>query len=273
MKAGDAWLVAVVTEGIQKLLTLCLDGAPAREVATGTMMAWVEAISTGRDLQRDLDETRIRAAFIVLMRESRRWPTPRQLLDAMPARKQQQALPRLRSDDERAEAKKNLDAILATLNLTPHRRMTMLVQRLGNHTLPVPSKATDGAAAFDLCAADFVSIAPGDHALVPTGFAWQVPVGFVGLVCPRSGLALKCGVTVLNAPGVIDSDYRGEVGVILVNHGSSDFHIAPGDRIAQLLLTPAVGGCCVTEVPLLGETKRGAGGFGSTGVAGKAGGP
>ncbi len=152
----------------------------------------------------------------------------------------------------------------------------MLVQRIGTHDLPAPKKATEGAAAFDLQAnlAPWpITIRPGGRALIPTGFAWQIPPGFVGLICPRSGLALNAGVTVLNAPGVIDPDYRGEVGVILVNHGDLPYTVSHGDRIAQMLLVPAVGGCCVTEVPLLGETKRGAGGFGSTGVAGKAGGP
>ncbi len=145
----------------------------------------------------------------------------------------------------------------------------MLVQRIGNHDLPLPEKATEYAAAFDLRAnlpGGPATIAPGVRALIPTGFAWQIPVGFAGLVCPRSGLALKNGITVLNAPGIIDPDFRGEVGVILLNTSDVAFAVNHGDRIAQLLLTPAVGGCCVTEVPLLSETKRGAGGFGSSGV-------
>lgn len=143
----------------------------------------------------------------------------------------------------------------------------MLVQRIGSHDLPAPKKATEGAAAFDLQARIYppITIAQGRRALIATGFAWQIPPGFVGLICPRSGLARNAGVTVLNAPGVIDPDYRGEVGVILVNHGDVPYTVSHGDRIAQMLLVPAVGGCCVTEVPLLGETKRAAGGFGSTG--------
>lgn len=148
----------------------------------------------------------------------------------------------------------------------------MLVKRIGNHNLPVPAKQTKGAAAFDLQACMNYTheesaqvIGPGRSAIIPTGFAWNIPAGFVGMVCSRSGMAAKSEVFVLNAPGIIDSDYTGEVKVILFNAGFEDFRIGHGNRIAQMLITPAIGGCCVTEVPELPATARGDGGFGSTG--------
>lgn len=131
-------------------------------------------------------------------------------------------------------------------------------------TAVVPQRAHDGDAGFDLVADVDVSIRPGEHALVGTGIAIALPAGTVGLVCPRSGLAAKRGVTVLNAPGIVDENYRGEVKVILVNHSDDDFRVHPGDRIAQLViasyLAPAV-----DIVDQLDGTDRGEGGFGSTG--------
>lgn len=109
-----------------------------------------------------------------------------------------------------------------------------------------------------------ISLAPGERALVPTGFAMEIPAGFEVQVRPRSGWALKHGVTVLNAPGTVDADYRGQVGVILVNHGREPFAIAHGDRIAQLVVAPVVQGAFALADDL-SETARGAGGFGSTG--------
>lgn len=153
----------------------------------------------------------------------------------------------------------------------------MLVKRIGNHDLPVPAKATKGSAAFDLqfCGANLSGdgwylrqqyvIAPGEFIVLPTGFAWNVPAGFVGMVCSRSGIAAKHGIQVLNAPGIIDPDYTGEVKVILHNAGTESFHVNHGDRIAQMLLAPAIGGCCVTEVTELPKTERGDNGLGSTG--------
>ena len=137
-----------------------------------------------------------------------------------------------------------------------------------NPELPLPSYATQGAAGMDLCAAVArdtpMQLAPGARALIPTGFAIAVPAGYEAQVRPRSGLALKHGLTVLNTPGTIDSDYRGEVGVILLNTGDAPLTIARGDRIAQMVIAP-VAQAQTVEVPDLPPTGRGAGGFGSTG--------
>ncbi len=133
--------------------------------------------------------------------------------------------------------------------------------------LPAPTYATAGAAGADVVAAvdDALRIEPGERAAVPTGFCVAVPAGFELQVRPRSGLALRNGVTVANAPGTIDSDYRGEVRVILVNLGAEPYTVRRGDRIAQLVLAPAVQASW-DEVDALPETGRGSGGFGSTGV-------
>ena len=134
--------------------------------------------------------------------------------------------------------------------------------------LPLPAYETAQAAGMDLRAAvpehePFV-LKPGSRHAVPTGLAFALPAGFEGQVRPRSGLALKHGVTCLNTPGTIDADYRGEVKVILINHGPEDFTIRRGDRIAQLVIAPVIQAGW-TEVASLEETARGAGGFGSTG--------
>lgn len=133
--------------------------------------------------------------------------------------------------------------------------------------LPLPSYETSGSAGMDVCAAleKDLEIAPGEIVLVPTGFAVAIPQGYEIQVRPRSGLAVKHGITIINSPGTIDSDYRGEVKVGLVNLGRENFIIRRGDRIAQLVLAP------VTLASLdvcaeLDETERGAGGFGHTGV-------
>jgi dUTP pyrophosphatase len=135
--------------------------------------------------------------------------------------------------------------------------------------LPLPQPQSAHAAGADLLAAigadDEVEIAPGARALVPCGFAMALPEGYEGQVRPRSGLAARHGVTVLNAPGTIDADYRGEVKVILINHGEDTFVIRRGDRIAQLVVAP-VTGFAFAEVDDLETTARGEGGFGSTGV-------
>lgn len=130
--------------------------------------------------------------------------------------------------------------------------------------LPLPAYATEGSAGMDLCAAVDVTLAPGARALVPTGLAMAVPPGFEGQVRPRSGLALRYGVTVLNAPGTIDADYRGEVGVILINHSQSEVRLARGDRIAQLVIAPVIQTKPIAVLNL-DDTARGTGGFGSTG--------
>ena len=130
--------------------------------------------------------------------------------------------------------------------------------------LDLPVYATDGAAGMDVVSAEDVTIAPGARHAVATGLAMAIPAGFEIQVRPRSGLALKHGITVPNTPGTIDSDYRGELKVILINHGSEDFAIRRGDRVAQLVLAPVTRAGWV-EVDSLDETARGAGGFGSTG--------
>ncbi len=129
----------------------------------------------------------------------------------------------------------------------------------------VPLYATPGAAGADLFAAigSTITIEPGERALVPTGLKVEIPPGFEIQIRPRSGLALKFGITVLNTPGTIDADYRGEIGVILINHGPSSFVIEAGARIAQLVVTPVVQG--LFFVKELSTTERGEGGFGHTG--------
>ena len=135
--------------------------------------------------------------------------------------------------------------------------------------LPLPEYQTDGAAGCDLLAAidadDELVLAPGEHALVPTGLELAIPPGYEGQVRPRSGLALNRGVTVLNTPGTIDSDYRGEVKVILINHSREPFTILRGDKIAQMVIAK-VTQVRWEETDELLETERGAGGFGSTGL-------
>ncbi|GIX19396.1 dUTP diphosphatase [Erythrobacter cryptus] len=130
--------------------------------------------------------------------------------------------------------------------------------------LPLPAYATPGAAGMDVVSAEDVTLAPGARHAVATGLALAIPQGYEIQVRPRSGLALKHGITVPNTPGTIDSDYRGELKVILINHGPDPFVIARGDRIAQLVLAPVVQAVW-DEVEELDATARGAGGFGSTG--------
>jgi len=130
--------------------------------------------------------------------------------------------------------------------------------------LELPAYASAGAAGMDVVAAEDVTLAPSARHAVATGFALAIPAGFEIQVRPRSGLALKHGITVANAPGTIDSDYRGELKVILINHGPDPFAILRGDRIAQLVLAP-VSQASWLEDSELDETGRGAGGFGSTG--------
>jgi dUTP pyrophosphatase len=130
--------------------------------------------------------------------------------------------------------------------------------------LPLPSYATSGSAGMDLRSAENLMLKSGARALVSTGIAIALPENFEAQVRPRSGLAVKHGVTVLNAPGTIDSDYRGEIKVPLINHGSEDFVITRGDRIAQMVVAP-VSTVQLEEVKNLDTTDRGAGGFGSSG--------
>ncbi len=130
--------------------------------------------------------------------------------------------------------------------------------------LDLPAYATAGAAGMDVVSAEDVTLAPGARHAVATGLALAIPAGYEVQVRPRSGLALKHGITVPNTPGTIDSDYRGELKVILINHGQQAFEIRRGDRVAQLVLAPVTQGNWL-EVSELDETTRGEGGFGSTG--------
>jgi dUTP pyrophosphatase len=130
--------------------------------------------------------------------------------------------------------------------------------------LPAPCYATDGAAGLDVVAAEDVTLAPGQRHAVATGFAIAIPPGYEVQVRPRSGLALKHGITCLNTPGTIDEDYRGEVKVILANLGSESFDVRRGERIAQLVPAPVLK-ARFRKVEALSETQRGSGGFGSTG--------
>ncbi len=143
--------------------------------------------------------------------------------------------------------------------------MKVQILRLGNgKDLPLPVYATSGSAGLDLRAAEAFTLKPGERALVPTGVAIALPKGFEAQVRPRSGLAVKHGVTVLNAPGTIDADYRGEIKVPIINHGAEDFVIVRGDRIAQMVIAPVTIATLV-EIDRLEETERGSGGFGSSG--------
>lgn len=134
--------------------------------------------------------------------------------------------------------------------------------------LPLPRQQTPGAAGFDLAAAlapdEVIEIAPGAVAMIPTGLTIALPLGYEAQVRPRSGLAAKHGVTVLNSPGTVDADYRGEVKVLLINHGTSPFPVRRGERIAQMVVAP-VSRVIFEERETLDATERGAGGYGSTG--------
>ena len=148
-------------------------------------------------------------------------------------------------------------------------KVTVELQRLPHaEGLPLPAYQTADAAGLDLMAAvaegEPMTLASGQYALVPTGLAIALPAGFEAQVRPRSGLAAKHGVTVLNSPGTVDADYRGEIKVILINHGASPFVIKRGERIAQMVIAPVVQAALV-PVETLSSTDRGAGGFGSTG--------
>jgi len=136
--------------------------------------------------------------------------------------------------------------------------------------LPLPAYATEHSAGMDLLAAvkEDVVIAPHKHVLIPTGLTISLPEGYEAQVRPRSGLALKSGITVLNSPGTIDADYRGEIGVILINHGDAAFTVTRGMRIAQLIIA-SYARAEWNQVSSLEESARGAGGFGSTGVSHK----
>ncbi len=149
-------------------------------------------------------------------------------------------------------------------------RVKVSVQRLDHgKDLPLPEIQTKLSAGVDLLAAveGNIELTPGDRTIVPTGLMIALPAGFEVQIRPRSGLAIKSGITVLNSPGTIDADYRGEIGAIMINHGQETFTIKRGMRIAQMVVVPVVGIEWV-ETDTLPETTRGAGGFGSTGTDG-----
>lgn len=145
--------------------------------------------------------------------------------------------------------------------------LKLLIRRVGGADLPLPAYQSPGAAGLDLAAAVTTPtvIRPGERRFVPTGIAVAIPRGFEGQVRPRSGLALKHGIGIVNSPGTIDSDYRGEIGIVLINHGAEPFTVNRGDRIAQLVIAP-VAHVDVESAEALDETDRGGGGYGSTGV-------
>jgi dUTP pyrophosphatase len=141
------------------------------------------------------------------------------------------------------------------------------VKRVGPVKVPLPSYQTPESAGLDLSAAleEPVTLMPGDRRLIPTGLALAIPAGYEGQVRPRSGLALRAGVGIVNSPGTIDADFRGEIGIVLINHGREPFVVEPLARIAQLVILPVlrVG---IDVVDELDRTERGEGGYGSTGV-------
>jgi dUTP pyrophosphatase len=144
--------------------------------------------------------------------------------------------------------------------------IAIAIKRLaGGEGLPLPDYASSGAAGLDLRAAADRELPPGERCLMPTGFAMALPEGVEAQVRPRSGLAVNHGLAVLNAPGTIDCDYRGEISVALINHGTETFTIRRGDRIAQLIIAPVIR-AHLTEVDRLDETTRGPAGFGSSGL-------
>ncbi|MFZ7111074.1 MAG: dUTP diphosphatase [Desulfatiglandales bacterium] len=147
-------------------------------------------------------------------------------------------------------------------------RVKIKIKRLNEHRdIPLPAYATEGSAGMDLRAAvkETITLKPGEIRLVPTGLLVSVPEGYEAQIRPRSGLALKYGIGMVNAPGTIDSDYRGEVGIIMINWGMEPFFINRGDRIAQMLIS-RVCRAGIEEVEELGTTDRGEGGFGHSGV-------
>lgn len=146
--------------------------------------------------------------------------------------------------------------------------MKLSIKRVrANMDLPLPAYQSPSSSGLDLRAdvRETIVLKPHDRALIPTGIALEIPTGYEGQVRARSGLAVKNGIALVNAPGTIDADYRGEVSVILINLGSEDFSVKRGDRIAQLVIVPVVQ-AEIVETADLSDTSRGAGGFGSTGV-------
>lgn len=149
-----------------------------------------------------------------------------------------------------------------------NREIEIFFKRLAHaEGLPLPSRKSSAAAGLDISAAveEPVTLLPGERKLIPTGFQMAIPDGYEAQIRPRSGLALNCGITMLNSPGTIDSDYRGEVKVLAINHGQKTFVINRGERIAQIVIAP-IPKVSIAEAKELPETERGEGGFGSTGI-------
>ncbi len=144
--------------------------------------------------------------------------------------------------------------------------VSVRLRRVGSVKVDMPTYQTAGSAGFDLCAAiaEPIAILPGMRCLIPSGFAMAIPAGYEGQVRPRSGLALKHGLTIVNSPGTIDSDYRGEVAIVLINHGHEPFVVKPLSRIAQLVIS-RIERSNLELVDELDDTLRGQGGYGSTG--------
>jgi dUTP pyrophosphatase len=159
------------------------------------------------------------------------------------------------------------DSVETAAHEAPPRLRVEITRDAHAKDLPLPRASTEGAAGLDLRAAvtDPISILPGERRLIPTGWRIALPGGFEAQIRPRSGLALRHGILIPNAPGTIDSDYRGEIQVILMNAGTAEFQIGRGDRIAQLVVAPVVRTSWV-EVEVLDATDRGEGGFGHTGT-------
>jgi dUTP pyrophosphatase len=140
------------------------------------------------------------------------------------------------------------------------------LRRTGAVPVPLPAYQTPGSAGLDLCAAlaEAMRLEPGERRLIPTGLIFEIPEGHEGQVRPRSGLALKHGISIVNSPGTIDADFRGEVGIVLINHGDEPYVVEPLSRIAQIVIA-RVEQVEIEEADTLSETTRGAGGYGSTG--------
>jgi dUTP pyrophosphatase len=140
------------------------------------------------------------------------------------------------------------------------------LRRVGAIKVPLPAYQTPGSAGLDLCAAlpEAVRLEPGERRLIPTGLSFEIPEGHEGQVRPRSGLALKHGLSIVNSPGTIDADFRGEVGIVLINHGAEPYVVEPLARIAQIVIA-RVEQVQIEEAEALSDTSRGAGGYGSTG--------
>ena len=157
--------------------------------------------------------------------------------------------------------------IETSFSLEKSKNLQVKIKKLANFKGPLPEYKSEWASGFDIqaCLEESITLKPGERALVPTGLSFELPAGFEMQSRPRSGLSLKKGLTVLNSPGTIDSDYRGEVKIILINHGREDFIIKDQERVAQIVICPVYQAVFI-ESETLSDTQRGGGGFGSTGV-------